>query len=185
MAGKIGLQTEADRPFYDLVIVGAGPAGLAAAVYGASEGLRTVMIEREAPGGQAGTSSRIENYLGFPDGLSAAATWRGARWHQARRFGVEILSPQEVRGMRIEDPYRIVTLADGSEVGCHALLIATGVSWRKLDVPGVERLTGAGVYYGAAMTEAISCKDEDVYVVGRRELGRAGRHVSSRTMPAA
>ena len=165
LAGKIGLRTQAERPFYDLVIVGGGPSGLAAAVYGASEGLRTLMIEGDAPGGQAGTSSRIENYLGFPSGLSGADLTRRAVT-QAQRFGVEILSPQEAKSVRLEDPYRILTLADGHEVSCHALLIATGVSYRKLDVPGVERLTGAGVYYGAAMTEAMSCRDEDVFIVG-------------------
>ena len=164
LAAKVGLKTTAEQPFYDLVIVGGGPAGLAAAVYGASEGLRTLMVEREAPGGQAGTSSRIENYLGFPAGLSGADLARRAVT-QAQRFGVEILS-QEVTGLRLQDQYRILTLADGAEVSCHALLIATGVSYRKLDVPGLEKLTGAGVYYGAAMTEALSCKDDDVYLVG-------------------
>ncbi len=164
LAAKVGLKTSAEQPFYDLVIVGGGPAGLAAAVYGASEGLRTLMVEREAPGGQAGTSSRIENYLGFPTGLSGADLARRAVT-QAQRFGVEILS-QEVTGLRLQDQYRILTLADGAEVSCHALLIATGVSYRKLDVPGLDRLTGAGVYYGAAMTEALSCKDDDVYLVG-------------------
>jgi len=165
LAEKIGMQTRAQKPFYDLIVVGAGPAGLAAAVYGASEGLRTVLIEREAPGGQAGTSSRIENYLGFPAGLSGADLTRRAV-DQARRFDVEILSPQELHKIRVEDPYRIVTLADGTDLSCHALLLATGVSYRKLDVPGCDRLTEAGVYYGAAMTEAKACKDEDVYIVG-------------------
>ena len=165
LAEKIGLRTQAEKPFYDLLIVGGGPSGLAAAVYGASEGLRTLMVEGEAPGGQAGTSSRIENYLGFPSGLSGAdLTRRGVT--QAVRFGVEILTPQSAKGLRLEDPYRIVILGDGREVSCHALLIATGVSYRKLDVPGVERLTGAGVYYGAAMTEAMACRDEDVFIVG-------------------
>lgn len=164
LAAKVGLKTSAEQPFYDLIIVGGGPAGLAAAVYGASEGLRTLMVEREAPGGQAGTSSRIENYLGFPAGLSGADLARRAVT-QAQRFGVEILS-QEVTGLRLQDQYRILMLADGAEVSCHALLIATGVSYRKLDVPGLDRLTGAGVYYGAAMTEALSCKDDDVYLIG-------------------
>lgn len=178
VAEKIGLRTHAERPFYDLVIVGGGPAGLAAAVYGASEGLSTVMIERQAPGGQAGSSSRIENYLGFPIGLSGAdLARRGVT--QARRFGVEILTPQIVTGVRIEDPYRIVKLADGKEVSCHALLIATGVSYRKLDVPGMDRFTGAGVYYGAAMTEAIACKGEEVYIVGgANSAGQAAMHFS-------
>ncbi len=165
IAEKIGLQLQAQMPFYDLVIVGGGPAGLAAAVYGASEGLRTVLVEREAPGGQAGTSSRIENYLGFPSGLSGADLARRAV-AQARRFGVEILTPQEVTRVQIKDPYRLVTLGSGAELNCQALMIATGVQYRKLEVPGLERLTGAGVYYGAAMTEAMSCKDEAVYIVG-------------------
>ena len=164
LAENVGLKTRAAEAFYDLAIVGGGPAGLAAAVYGASEGLRTVMVEREAPGGQAGMSSRIENYLGFPSGLSGADLARRAVV-QARRFGVEILSA-EATAIRLEGPYRLLTLADGAELSCHALLVATGVQWRKLDAPGVERLTGAGIYYGAAMTEALSCKDEDVFVVG-------------------
>ena len=165
IADKIGLQTRAEQQFYDLVIVGGGPSGLAAAVYGASEGLNTVLIEREAPGGQAGTSSRIENYLGFPAGLSGGDLARRAV-DQARRFEVEILTPQEVGGVRVEDPYRIVTLTDGTEISCYALIVTTGVSYRKLDVPGADALTGRGVYYGAAQTEAFSCRDEDVYIVG-------------------
>jgi thioredoxin reductase (NADPH) len=178
IATKIGLQTQAGNPFYDLVIVGGGPAGLAAAVYGASEGLRTVMIEREAPGGQAGTSSRIENYLGFPVGLSGSDLARRAVT-QARRFGVEILTPQEATGIRIQNPYRIITLADGSEISCHALILAMGVSWRRLSIPGIDRLTGAGVYYGAAQTEAIACKDEDVYIIGgANSAGQAAMYFS-------
>src|SRR5215207_310140 len=165
IAEKIGLQTRAGQQFYDLVIVGGGPSGLAAAVYGASEGLKTVLIEREAPGGQAGTSSRIENYLGFPAGLSGADLSQRAV-AQARRFEVEILTPQEVAEVRVEDPYRLVRLGDGTELSCHALMITTGVFYRRLDVPGLEKLTGAGIYYGAAMTEALSCKNEDVYIVG-------------------
>ncbi|MEM9908675.1 MAG: FAD-dependent oxidoreductase, partial [Cyanobacteria bacterium P01_D01_bin.44] len=165
LAQHVGMQTEATNPFYDLVIVGGGPAGLAAAVYGASEGLRTVMIEREAPGGQAGTSSRIENYLGFPVGLSGSDLARRAVT-QAKRFGVEILTPQEATAIRLEDNYRILTLSDGSEISCHALILAMGVAWRRLTVPGVEQFTGAGVYYGAAQTEAAACQDEDVYVIG-------------------
>jgi thioredoxin reductase (NADPH) len=165
-------------PFYDLVIVGGGPAGLAAGVYGASEGLRTVIVESQAPGGQAGLSSRIENYLGFPSGLSGSDLARRAVT-QARRFGVEILAPQEAVGLRMEGPYRLVKLADGNEISCHALLIATGVQWRNLDVPGMERLQGAGVYYGAGPAEAISCKDEDVYVVGgANSAGQAAMHFS-------
>jgi thioredoxin reductase (NADPH) len=178
LAERIGLRTRAESRFYDLVIVGGGPAGLAAAVYGASEGLRTLMVERDAPGGQAGTSSRIENYLGFPAGLSGAELARRAV-AQAQRFGVEILNPQEATGLRREDPYRIISLSDGSEVSCHALVVATGVSYRKLAVPGIDRLTDAGVYYGAAMTEAISCKGEDVYLVGgANSAGQAAMYFS-------
>jgi thioredoxin reductase (NADPH) len=165
VAQKVGLRTRAQTNFYDLAIVGGGPAGLAAAVYGASEGLHTVMVEREAPGGQAGMSSRIENYLGFPAGLSGNDLARRAVV-QAQRFGVEVLSPQEVTGIRTEGPYRIIQLADGSEISCHALMIATGVQWRRLEAPGVDRLQGAGVYYGGGATEALSCKGEIVYVVG-------------------
>lgn len=170
----------AERPFYDLIIVGGGPSGLAAAVYGASEGLKTVLIEREAPGGQAGTSSRIENYLGFPAGLSGADLSQRAV-AQARRLEVEILTPQEVAEVRVENPYRVIRLGDGTEISCHALLITTGVSYRKLDMPGIERLAGAGVYYGAAMTEALSCEDEDVYIVGgANSAGQAAMYFSQR-----
>lgn len=165
VAQKVGLRTRAQTTFYDLAIVGGGPAGLAAAVYGASEGLHTVMIEREAPGGQAGMSSRIENYLGFPTGLSGGDLARRAVV-QAKRFGVEILSPQEVVSGRIEGPYRILKLADDSELSCHALMIATGVQWRRLEAPGIDSLQGAGVYYGGGASEALSCKGEVIYVVG-------------------
>jgi thioredoxin reductase (NADPH) len=165
VAQKVGLKTRAQTSFYDLAIVGGGPAGLAAAVYGASEGLNTVMIEREAPGGQAGMSSRIENYLGFPNGLSGGDLARRAVV-QARRFGVEILAPQEVVGVRTEGSYRILKLADGVEISCHALMIATGVQWRRLEAPGIDRLQGSGVYYGGGATEAFSCKGENVYIVG-------------------
>src|SRR6202049_290503 len=164
LAEKLGLRTRAGLEFYDLAILGGGPAGLAAAVYGASEGLHTVMVEREAPGGQAGMSSRIENYLGFPSGLSGADLARRAVL-QAQRFGVEILV-QEACGVRTEGPYRIMKLADGSEISCHALMIATGVQWRRLPAPGIDRLQGAGIYYGGGATEALSCKGEIVYVVG-------------------
>jgi len=178
IAERIGLQTKAEKPFYDLVIVGGGPAGLAAAVYGASEGLRTVIIEREAPGGQAGTSSRIENYLGFPVGLSGSDLTRRAV-AQARRFGVEILSPQEVTKIKIQDSYRLLRLLDGGEISCQALILALGVSWKRLDVPGLEQFTGAGVYYGAAQTEALTCKDEDVYLVGgANSAGQAAMYFS-------
>jgi thioredoxin reductase (NADPH) len=166
VAERIGLKTHAEKPFYDLAVVGAGPAGLAAAVYGASEGLKTIIIEREAPGGQAGTSSRIENYLGFPSGLSGAdLARRGVA--QVRRFGAEMLTPQEVRSVRVDGAYRILTLGDGSELSSKALLVATGVSYRYLDVPGATPLTGAGIYYGASTAEASSCDSDDhVYVVG-------------------
>ncbi|MDJ0567979.1 MAG: FAD-dependent oxidoreductase [Pleurocapsa sp. MO_192.B19] len=165
IAEKIGLKTQAELPFYDTIVVGAGPAGLAAAVYGASEGLRTLILERHAPGGQAGSSSRIENYLGFPVGLSGGDLARRAVT-QAKRFGVEILSPQEVTRVRVEEPYRIVTLADGSELSCRALIVAIGVSYRQLNVPGIKQLYGAGVYYGAAKTEALACKGEEIFIVG-------------------
>jgi len=178
LAQQLGLQTEAAKPFYDLVIVGGGPAGLAAAVYGASEGLHTVLIEKEAPGGQAGTSSRIENYLGFPVGLSGDDLARRAVT-QAKRFGVEILTPQAGTKLRIEDDYRIITLSDGKEISCHALILALGVSWRRLNVPGIEKFTGSGVYYGAAKTEAPACKGEEVYVVGgANSAGQAAMYFS-------
>ncbi len=177
LAEHAGLKTRAAAAFYDLAIVGGGPAGLAAAVYGASEGLRTVIIEREAPGGQAGMSSHIDNYLGFPSGLSGRDLARRAV-DQARRFGVEILSA-EATAVWLDGQYRYLRLADGAELSCHALLVATGVQWRKLEAPGVERLTGRGVYYGAAMTEAMSTRDEDVYVVGgANSAGQAAMYFS-------
>ena len=178
IAEKLGLRTRPGMPFYDLVIVGAGPAGLAAAVYGASEGLSTLLVESEAPGGQAGTSSWIENYLGFPSGLSGGDLSRRAV-AQASRFGAEILAPLEAKRIRAQDPYRIVDLTSGAEISCHALLIATGVSYRKLNAPGVERLTGAGVYYGAAITEAMACKSKDVFIVGAgNSAGQAALYLS-------
>jgi len=178
VAEKLGLRVRPGLAFYDLAIIGGGPAGLAAAVYGASEGLGTVMLDMEAPGGQAGMSSRIENYLGFPSGLSGGDLARRAV-AQARRFGVEILAPQQAVAVKVEGPSRMVNLADGSELGCKALLIATGVSYRRLDVPGAERLQGRGVYYGSAMTEALSCKDEDVYIVGgANSAGQAAMYFS-------
>jgi len=165
LAERVGLHTRAVSATYDLVVVGTGPAGLAAAVYGASEGLTTLLIEREAPGGQAGTSSRIENYLGFPVGLSGAdLARRGVA--QARRFGAEILSPMEAVKLDSRDGYHVLTLSDGSSVASQALIVATGVSYRLLDVPGAERLAGAGLFYGAAITEALAVKDQDVFVVG-------------------
>ena len=159
------VHTQADRPFYDLVIVGGGPAGLAAAVYGASEGLGTLIVEQAAPGGQAGTSSRIENYLGFPAGVSGADLARRAST-QALRFGAELLSAQQVVSLRREDPYRVVGLADGTEVSCYALVMAQGVSVRQLDVPEMTPLIGCGVFYGAAMTEAATYRGRPVVVVG-------------------
>ncbi len=165
VAQAIGLRTEATQPFYDLAIVGGGPAGLAAAVYAASEGLRTVLIERAAPGGQAGTSSRIENYLGFPSGISGGELARRAV-AQATRFGVEILTPQQVEHLKLDGPYRVLTLADGRELACHSLIVAVGLSYRHLGVPGADQLTGAGIYYGASTTEAVSCRDQPVFIVG-------------------
>jgi thioredoxin reductase (NADPH) len=178
VARKLGLKTKAEFPFYDLVVVGAGPAGLAAAVYGAADGLHTLLVEREAPGGQAGRSSRIENYLGFPVGLSGGDLARRAI-AQARRFGVEILAPQEVKSVRVEGPTRVLTLEDGVEVGCRALLIATGIAFRNLDVPGLEKLNGAGVYYYAPMSEAFSYRDGDIYIVGgANSAGQAAMYFS-------
>lgn len=165
LAEKIHLQTHATKPFYDLIIIGSGPTGLAAGVYGASEGLRTLLVEREAPGGQAGMSSRIENYLGFPTGLSGGELARRAVI-QAERFGAEIITPLTALGVEVDGQYRIVHLVDGSELRCYALLLACGVSYRRLDVPGIDALTGAGVYYGSSITEAMFCRNEDVYVVG-------------------
>ncbi|MEZ4518052.1 MAG: FAD-dependent oxidoreductase [Chloroflexota bacterium] len=179
LADKVGLQTEAKEPFYDLIIIGGGPSGLGAAVYGASEGLKTALIEREATGGQAGTSSRIENYLGFPKGLSGAdlATRATA---QAIRLGAEILTAQDAVKVRVEDTYRYVTLSDGTELGCKVLVIATGVSTRKLEIPGVPELTGAGIYYGAAITEAAYYRGEHVYVVGGANSAGQGAMFFSR-----
>jgi thioredoxin reductase (NADPH) len=165
IAGKIGLRTQAALPYYDLVIVGGGPSGLAAAVYGASEGLKTLMVEREAPGGQAGTTSRIDNYLGFPVGLSGADLARRAV-AQASRLGAEILTPQEVVEVTVDDTYKKIRLADGAEVSCQALLVATGVEYRKLDLPDADRLAGSGIYYGGATTEAPFYRGERVLVVG-------------------
>ena len=165
LAAKVGLSTQANRPFYDLVVIGGGPAGLANAVYGASEGLRTLLVEQNAPGGQAGTSSRIENYLGFPAGISGADLAQRAT-SQARRLGAEILTAREVTGIRREDPYRVVQFADGTEVSSYAVLLATGMAVRMLEKPGIEPLVGKGVYYGAAMSEAALYRGKDVCVIG-------------------
>ena len=178
VASSIGLKTAPEMELYDLVIVGAGPAGLAAAVYGASEGLSTLMIESHSPGGQAGTSSRIENYLGFPSGVSGAELSRRATT-QAKRFGAEILTPTEAVGFRREDPYRFVRLADGREIGARALLVATGVGYTMLDVPGADRLAGSGVYYGAAITEAMGAKGARVFTIGGgNSAGQAAMYLS-------
>jgi thioredoxin reductase (NADPH) len=179
LADKVGMTTKAEQPFYDLIIIGAGPAGLGGAVYGASEGLRTVVIEKEAAGGQAGTSARIENYLGFPQGISGADLTRRATT-QAKRLGAEILTAQEVAGVRVEDPYRIVTLKDGSELSCHALVVATGVKVRELDVPGIEPFIGGSVYYGAATSEAVHYKDKKVFVIGGANSAGQGAMFLSR-----
>jgi thioredoxin reductase (NADPH) len=165
LATVVGLSTMPTTDFYDLVVVGAGPAGLGAAVYGASEGLRTLLVERQATGGQAGQSSRIENYLGFPDGVSGAQLTDRAR-RQAVRFGAEILTTRDVTGLEARGPARVVVFGDGTEVTAHAVIIATGVSYRDLDAPGVAELSGRGVYYGSAATEAAACADQDVFVVG-------------------
>lgn len=178
LAARIGLTLRADADFFDLVIIGGGPAGLAAGVYAASEGLQTLIVEQDAPGGQAGLSSRIENYLGFPSGLSGADLARRAV-AQARRFGVQVLCPQQAIGLRVADHYRHVTLSDRSELVCHAVLLAMGVQWRKLDIPGLDRLQGAGVYYGAGSTEAAACADEEVYIVGgANSAGQAAMNFS-------
>ncbi len=177
LAAKVGLRTQAQQEFYDVVVVGAGPAGLAAGVYGASEGLKTLIVEASAPGGQAGSSSKIENYLGFPEGLSGEELAKRA-YLQANRLGAEFMT-QNVTCVRTENNYHIVQMSDGHEVTCNVCLIATGVSYCKLDIPGMAELTGAGVYYGAAQTEAIACKDEEVFVVGgANSAGQAAMHFS-------
>jgi thioredoxin reductase (NADPH) len=178
VAERLGLVSIPSRRFYDVIVIGAGPAGLACALYCSTEGLKTVLVEREAPGGQAGLSSRIENYLGFPSGLSGAdLARRGVA--QVRRFGTEVLAPAEAVGLVVEGEYRVVKLSNGQELAAHSVVIAAGVQWRRLNVPGMDRLTGAGVYYGAAITESSSCKDEDVFIVGgANSAGQAAVHFS-------
>jgi thioredoxin reductase (NADPH) len=178
LAEKVGLYSQASQPFYDLLIIGGGPAGLAAAVYGASEGLRTLMIEKEATGGQAGTSSRIENYLGFPKGLSGSDLARRAT-SQAKRLGAEIITGEAAASIRVDGAYKYVKMGGGEELTCHALVLAMGVSVRRLEIPGVEDLTGAGVYYGAALTEAANYRGQDVFIVGGgNSAGQAAMYFS-------
>ena len=186
LAGRVGLATTPSRDFYDLVVIGGGPAGLGAAVYGASEGLRTVLVERTATGGQAGQSSRIENYLGFPDGVSGAQLTDRAR-RQAIRFGAEVLTARDVVGLEVNGPARSVRFADGSAIDAHTVILATGVSYRQLNAPGVESLTGRGVFYGSTLTEATACAGQEVYIVGgANSAGQAAvylaRHAQSVTL---
>lgn len=178
VAKRIGLNPEVKNEIYDVVVIGAGPAGLAASVYGSSEGLKTLLIERKAPGGQAGTSSRIENYLGFPAGLSGADLTRRAI-SQSVRFGTDFLSPQSVKAIQLQDNYKKIILVDDTEIMAKAIVITTGVDYRKLSIPGIEKFTGAGVYYGAANTEAASCKDKNVFIVGGgNSAGQAAMYLS-------
>ena len=186
LAGKVGLSTTPAKDFYDLVVIGGGPAGLGAAVYGASEGLKTVLVERTATGGQAGQSSRIENYLGFPDGVSGAQLTLRARM-QAQKFGAELLTTREVVGLDVKGSARGIRFADGGTLGAHSIILATGVTYRQLNAPGLEELTGRGVYYGSALTEASACIDQDVYIVGgANSAGQAAvylsRHAKSVTL---
>ena len=178
LAAVAGLAVDPREMFYDLIVVGGGPAGLGAAVYGASEGLRTVLVEREATGGQAGQSSRIENYLGFPDGVSGGQLAERAR-RQAVRFGAELLLTRDVVALETHGPKRVVRLDDGRVLAAHAVVLATGISYRSLGVDGVDDLTGRGVYYGSAMTEAVECTDRDIYVVGgANSAGQAAVYLS-------
>ncbi len=186
LAARVGLATTPSKDFYDLIVIGGGPAGLGAAVYGASEGLRTVLVERLATGGQAGQSSRIENYLGFPDGVSGAQLTDRAR-RQATKFGAEVLTTRDVVGLEVRGSARRVTFADGASIDAHTVILATGVSYRRLDAPGLDGLTGRGVYYGSALTEATACLGQDVYVVGgANSAGQAAvylaRHAKSVTI---
>jgi thioredoxin reductase (NADPH) len=186
LASQVGLATAPAKDFYDLIVIGGGPAGLGAAVYGASEGLRTVLVERLATGGQAGQSSRIENYLGFPDGVSGAQLTDRAR-RQATRFGAEVLTTREVVGLEIRGSARRVTFADGTSIDAHTVILATGVSYRRLGAPGMDELTGRGIYYGSALTETDACVEQDVYIVGgANSAGQAAvylaRHAKSVTI---
>ncbi|HYB16240.1 MAG TPA: FAD-dependent oxidoreductase [Streptosporangiaceae bacterium] len=186
LASRVGLATTPAKDFYDLIVIGGGPAGLGAAVYGASEGLRTVLVERTATGGQAGQSSRIENYLGFPDGVSGAQLTDRAR-RQATKFGAEVLTTRDVVRLEVRGAARRVTFADGTSIDAHTVILATGVSYRRLDAPGLEELTGRGVYYGSALTEAAACLGQDVYIVGgANSAGQAAvylaRHAKSVTI---
>jgi thioredoxin reductase (NADPH) len=186
LAARVGLATTPSKEFYDLIVIGGGPAGLGAAVYGASEGLRTVLVERTATGGQAGQSSRIENYLGFPDGISGAQLTDRAR-RQATKFGAEVLTTRDVVGLEVCGSARRVTFADGTSIDAHTVILATGVSYRRLDVPGLDGLTGRGVYYGSALTEASACLGQDIYIVGgANSAGQAAvylaRHAKSVTI---
>jgi len=181
LAARVGLSVDPAEEFYDVVVVGGGPAGLGAAVYAASEGLRTVLVERTATGGQAGQSSRIENYLGFPDGISGSQLAERAR-RQAVKFGAELVSARDVSGVEVEGAARVVRFVDGGTIAAHTAILATGVAYRQLDAPGVEPLTGRGVFYGAALTEAMSCADQDVYVVGgANSAGQAALHFAQRS----
>jgi thioredoxin reductase (NADPH) len=186
LASRVGLATTPSKDFYDLIVIGGGPAGLGAAVYGASEGLRTVLVERTATGGQAGQSSRIENYLGFPDGVSGAQLTERAR-RQATRFGAELLTTRDVVGLDVNGSARTVRFADGGTIDAHTVILATGVSYRQLDAPGLEEMTGRGVYYGSALTEAAACAGQDIYIVGgANSAGQAAvflaRHAKSATI---
>jgi len=178
LATRVGLATTPSKDFYDLIVIGGGPAGLGAAVYGASEGLRTVLVERTATGGQAGQSSRIENYLGFPDGVSGAQLTDRAR-RQAAKFGAEVLTTRDVIGLEVNGSARSVRFADGSGIDAHTVILATGVSYRQLDAPGLGDMTGRGVYYGSALTEAAACSEQDVYIVGgANSAGQAAVYLS-------
>src|SRR5437660_11444033 len=178
LAARVGVATTPAKDFYDLIVVGGGPAGLGAAVYGASEGLRTVLVERLATGGQAGQSSRIENYLGFPDGVSGAQLTSRARL-QASKFGAEVLTTREVTGLDIGGSARTVEFSDGTSIGAHTVILATGVNYRQLAAPGIADLTGSGVYYGSALTEAYACAGSDVFIVGgANSAGQAAVYLS-------